>query len=493
MPFVRSIIIGLLFMLLGIFYCNPGNNEVILVIKDNKGKSLPSATVAVGRYSAQSDKSGQVHIKLIPDNEYVISVIMNGYAPTARKIQIANGQTIYLEILLNPLQKIRIESPQNGENIANERLILKIPKNSLRDSNGKIATEADVEYSVPDLSGEGLSLMPGDFYGISKHEKGEPVLLETAGIFYIRFTSQGKILQPSEPVVIAIPQQGNLKIKNIPLWRFDPESALWIEEGVAELIQHKKKKWLQASLSHFSWWNCDAPIKEKTSIWIKSFVDSSGNPLEVNSLTGYGVDYSGISSISGSKSNAINAHGPGKCIDVKINSSVQINAKSLSNGFHEYKEVILSKNISTSCNTNPEKGLVIDKIVLKSLSAACVMGSYKLDSSPNSDLPFSIGVIGWEPSETYVFEASKLSSLSEGEFCFDKVPLDFTLQIRISETSLLTTDYLKSGYLRDTGKRVCHPYSAFSLKIPKENKGNCGEKKNLCLNIGELKGGYSCH
>ncbi len=60
---------------------------------------------------------------------------------------------------------------------------------------------------------------------------------------------------------------------SIPLWHFDEEKGYWKEDGVATKVGNN----YVGEVSHFSWWNCDAPFP--TIRLTTTVVDSDGNPL----------------------------------------------------------------------------------------------------------------------------------------------------------------------------------------------------------------------
>jgi hypothetical protein len=59
----------------------------------------------------------------------------------------------------------------------------------------------------------------------------------------------------------------------IPLWHFDEEKGYWKEDGVATKVGNK----YVGEVSHFSWWNCDAPFPLVTLT--VTIVDANGNGI----------------------------------------------------------------------------------------------------------------------------------------------------------------------------------------------------------------------
>ncbi len=69
----------------------------------------------------------------------------------------------------------------------------------------------------------------------------------------------------------------------IPLWHFDEEKGIWIEEGSADLIG----SYYEGTVSHFTDWNCDVWSENQATI-TGSVTDANGNPMAgVNVKTGF--------------------------------------------------------------------------------------------------------------------------------------------------------------------------------------------------------------
>lgn len=138
----------------------------------------------------------------------------------------------------------------------------------------------DVNVSAFHLlpSDENLNqLMPGMLYAqtLSNNE----AFLETFGMLNVELRgSSGEKLQITEghtagiEMVIDDSQIASAPA-TIPLWHFDQQKGYWIEEGSVSKVGNK----YIGSVSHFSWWNCDAPFEVVTlQATIK---DNDGMPI----------------------------------------------------------------------------------------------------------------------------------------------------------------------------------------------------------------------
>ena len=105
-----------------------------------------------------------------------------------------------------------------------------------------------------------ISAIPGDLSAINANN--ENVQLASYSMITLEMESTQGIkldLAENKQATISFPIDDNLLSNapsTIPLWHYDIENAKWMEEGQAEL----KNESYVGSVSHFSWWNCDAPF-----------------------------------------------------------------------------------------------------------------------------------------------------------------------------------------------------------------------------------------
>ncbi|MEM9918398.1 MAG: hypothetical protein AAF990_09905 [Bacteroidota bacterium] len=101
--------------------------------------------------------------------------------------------------------------------------------------------------------------MPGDL--TARNEDGNLRTLETFGMLGVELTgANGERLNlgndKEAELVFPIPNSlTSVAPAEIPLWHFDEEAGLWIEEGKATLENGR----YIGKVSHFSFWNCDVP------------------------------------------------------------------------------------------------------------------------------------------------------------------------------------------------------------------------------------------
>ncbi len=76
----------------------------------------------------------------------------------------------------------------------------------------------------------------------------------------------------------------------IPMWHFDVEKNLWIEEGLGEVFDNDGTLWTRAEVTHFSWWNWDQ-LQELTCLFVQLHFPSTWNFTPTVGVEG--VNYQG--------------------------------------------------------------------------------------------------------------------------------------------------------------------------------------------------------
>ncbi len=119
------------------------------------------------------------------------------------------------------------------------------------------------------------SFMPGDLRGTNSN--GDLVQLVTYGMMAVELeTESGEPLQLTEslPATLRFPIPDNFPVQDsIPMWHLNEDTGHWIEEGISV----RQGNFMVAEVTHFSFWNCDAPFPliELSG----TLVDKNGTPI----------------------------------------------------------------------------------------------------------------------------------------------------------------------------------------------------------------------
>ncbi|MBF6642327.1 hypothetical protein IVB69_12620 [Flavobacterium sp. J49] len=259
---------------------NSVNRDFIGQVVDTDNNPLQGATVKIGSSTVQTDVNGIFIIN--GANVYqrfaYITATKAGYIDGSRSMVPTTGKN-NVKIMMIP--NTPLETIQSG--VSSEVALPSGTKvvfdGAFEDANGNDysgSVQVAMFHLLP--SDENISkLMPGMLY--AQTETNQQAVLETFGMLNVELRgSGGQKLNIKEGHTAEITLQiDNSQISSapssIPLWHFDETKGYWKEEGVATKVGNK----YVGEVSHFSWWNCDAPFPLVTLT--VTIVDANGNGI----------------------------------------------------------------------------------------------------------------------------------------------------------------------------------------------------------------------
>lgn len=233
-------------------------------IVDTDNHPVAGAQIKIGSSTAQTDANGVFVINGagVYEKFAYITATKAGYITGSRSMVPTSGKN-NVKIMLIPAQAIQTIA-------SGATATVDMPNGTKVIFDGAFTDEAGNAYSGTvnvsmfhlEASNENLaSLMPGMLY--AKNNSGQPVGLETFGMLNVELRgSGGQKLQIASGHKADITMTiDNTKLATapatIPLWHFDEVNGYWKEEGFAV---RQGNKYI-GQVSHFSWWNCDAPFE----------------------------------------------------------------------------------------------------------------------------------------------------------------------------------------------------------------------------------------
>lgn len=294
------------------FAQNFGNSvarDFIGQVVDVDNLPIQGVTISIGTNSVQTDVNGVFVINgaNVHEKFAYITAKKSGYVDGSRAMVPTSGKN-NLKIMLLPNTPLEtIQSDVESEVSIYSGTKVKFD-GAFQDENGNNYSGV-VSVSMFHLtpSDENISkLMPGMLYG--QRENNEQAVLETYGMLNVELRgSAGQKLNikkghKAEITLRIDDSQLATAPSTIPLWHFDEEYGYWKQDGVANKVGNK----YVGEVSHFSWWNCDAPFQ--TVQLTVSITDSNGNPLpntgiglfansSINTVIGYTDDNGTVSGL----------------------------------------------------------------------------------------------------------------------------------------------------------------------------------------------------
>ncbi len=234
-------------------------------VTDENDLPVSGAAVKVGTITSSTDQYGFfsfTDVEVIK-NAALVTVTHSGYFKGMRSYVAEAGNPAMVRIKLLPKTVVgSIDAAAGGSATAADGLKVELPASGVVDNAGAAYTGA-VTVSAKWLNpaaDDFSQIMPGDLRALNT--LGEMRTLLSYGMAAVELTgSAGQALQvaPGKKSTVSFPLPSTLQgpaPTSIPLWHFDEEKGLWIEEGSATKIGDR----YVGEVSHFSFWNCDVPI-----------------------------------------------------------------------------------------------------------------------------------------------------------------------------------------------------------------------------------------
>lgn len=278
------------------------------LVTDEQGHAVPDAYVTFGSKSATTDENGVFRIEgaQVRENLAQVKVTKAGFFTGSRTFQPKSEPERFVRItLLKKTNAGSFAATAGGRVELPGQVAIDFQADGIVDENGHPysgTVQVAIQYIDPTASDLGRR-MPGNLTGFS--EDDGLVVLGTYGMIGVELSgSQGQELQlaqgkPAE-IAVKVPSslQGNAPA-SIPLWHYDENIGIWMEEGEASL----ENGYYVGEVAHFSYWNCDYPyplVLLSGSVFFQDLNDPIENILVritvVNgSITGYGyTDSTGV-------------------------------------------------------------------------------------------------------------------------------------------------------------------------------------------------------
>ncbi len=250
------------------------------LVTNEQGNPISNATVSVYNRDVTTDENGVFYVNNEGLRQVKSSVIVKkpGYFDGFKSFIPDVGRKSFIQIeMIDRGDPNSILSSEGGTVDIRGGAELSIPANAVVIKDGGSEYSGDVQVFThwydptdPDL---GIS-MPGNLLGMLEDES--EVQLATYGMIAVELESPNGIalqLADNAKATLRFPVSDILNTPNsIPLWSFDESDLIWIQDGEAVL----QDGFYIAEVSHFSFWNCDAPFP---LIELEGRILDDGNPV----------------------------------------------------------------------------------------------------------------------------------------------------------------------------------------------------------------------
>ena len=290
----RIIFFLLIGLLLGTFSCRDDEDRIIEITQPSNGAMfegsvsgkvtndrdhpISGVTISLQGISTLTDKNGLYsfsNVNLPENQKAIVKVAHPNYLETSRAFtttqnrSIVNFEVISTEGFVDFFNSTD-EADLEAFSLTSELVTtIKIPADAYVFDGTNIPYQGIVKASanfIDPSDRSRINSIPGDLGGIDAN--GTEVQLGSYSMLSVHLQSlNGEKLNLAEgieaSVKFALPEEfASNAPSTIPLWHYDVEAATWREEGMASLSSDGK--FYEGTVSHFSFWNCDAsfPVVE---------------------------------------------------------------------------------------------------------------------------------------------------------------------------------------------------------------------------------------
>ncbi|MBL0334891.1 MAG: carboxypeptidase regulatory-like domain-containing protein [Chitinophagaceae bacterium] len=255
-----------------------------IVINEN-GQPMSGITVTSSTYTTTTDRYGMFYFKNISMSKAnaTVKVEQTGYFTAFKTFPATVGRTHNVRLRLIPKTSAGNFTASSGGTInigGGAKMVM--PASAVTDASGNAYT-GQVNVAMAWINPESSilpELVPGDLRGITTG--GEERGLSTYGMIGVELTSpSGQVLKiaSGKTAELTFPVPASLAgtaPATIDLWHFDEATARWKQDGTATKTGNN----YIAQVSHFSFWNCDAPYPMVN--FCVTLVNANGNAPLIN-------------------------------------------------------------------------------------------------------------------------------------------------------------------------------------------------------------------
>lgn len=264
------------------FFNNFGSQisaDFIGLVVDENDEPIIGANITLGSGFAITDVNGvfTVNNASVYEKFAYIKASKQGYISGSRALVPTDG--------VNQVKIMLLDATPNATIVSSQAITVDLPNGTKVDFNGGFETSTGITYQGNvdvvlrhlNPNEEDMNLqMPGML--IAQDAAGDLRMLETYGMIAVELIGEnGEDLNiasgTTATITIPVPTNATNPPATIPLWYFDEQNGYWVEEGEATLVGNE----YVGEVSHFSFWNCDAPFDVVQACI--TLQDNNGNPL----------------------------------------------------------------------------------------------------------------------------------------------------------------------------------------------------------------------
>ena len=225
------------------------------------GSPLAGVNVVSGTETTTTNENGVYSLTLLTDTNTSITADLLNHAQNSRVVTVTSDATTTLDMTLVVVDTIEVFNAADGILVSIKGASVDLPSNAYVLADGTVySAEVTVKVSynrVTTVNGE--EAFPGAFIGLE--DNGSTTGIRSYGFIDVTLhDSEGNPLQLADgaEATLTFPMDRNIDETpaTIPLWYYDTEKGIWVEDGVAAYDVDTNT--YSGAVTHFTTWNLDA-------------------------------------------------------------------------------------------------------------------------------------------------------------------------------------------------------------------------------------------
>lgn len=365
-------------------------------VVDEANNPVQNAVVSTGGQTFTTDVNGAFEFKSVPftGDFCYLKATKNGYFFGSTTVQGKSGSSFATQLVMVSQTNRQTFAATDAKTItiANGASV-DFPANAIKTLDGKPytgAVEVATTYLNPNDANFSQVTPGGDLRAYNL--QGQDVMLYSYGMVGVELRDNtGKPLQLADgkkaTVTMPVPAGMQNAPATIPLWYFDENKGVWIEEGSAKLQNGS----YVGTVTHFTYWNCDIPgTRAKLKGKLKDCEGDVVNDMMVRTgQTNAWVDKDGNWErwVPSGVEFELDADDflTGNIVDLNIPVPVLTNEQVHDMGVITVPCRQKVKGTVTDCDNNPFNGYVIIKTASKTFKSPVVNGKLKATVYSNGE------------------------------------------------------------------------------------------------------------
>ena len=255
------------------------------VVTDMEGEILSGVLIYSGNTTTTTNDVGAYTLDIAAAQDISLTAELSNYARNSKLLNVVDKTLTQQDIKLAKVDTIQSFSVANGASISAKGATVDLPvaAYTLDDGstyNGEVTVKATYNRVT---TVNGSEAFPGEFLG--ETTGGDTKVLLSYGFIDVTLESESGAnikLADNASATLTYPMDPNIEDTpaTIPLWYFDTDKGIWIEDGLATFDATTNT--YVGSVTHFSTWNLDAAFDGATLVGC--IEDANGNPLPLANL-----------------------------------------------------------------------------------------------------------------------------------------------------------------------------------------------------------------